>query len=108
MKSLMRGMAVTVALLATGSCLADDSAGAKSAEPSVVHKVEGAVVRAADATGRGLRKGAHAAANGIETGLKATGHGIERGAKAVGRAAQRVGDKIQGAVGSEPMPKGDG
>ena len=108
MKLLMRTMVVTLALLGTGSALADDTTTGTAPEPTVMQKVEGAVVRAADATERGIRKGAHAAASGIECGLKAAGHGIETGAKAVGRVAQRVGDKIQGVVGSEPIEKRDG
>jgi hypothetical protein len=78
---------------------------APAAQPSVVERVEKAVVRGAKAAASGVERGLKAANSGVEHGLqaaskggergaRAAASGVERGAKATGNAVQSVAKKV--------------
>ena len=69
---------------------------------SVGARVHGAIVRGAQAAGRGIEKGARAAEHGVRVGVQAAARGIERGAQATARAAQNVAKKVESASDAKP------
>lgn len=80
------------------------------ADEGVIDRTEAALVRGAEATVHGIKRGMEAAGNGIQRGAEATVHGIEvglsaadrgirRGAEATGRALQKVAEKVTPSSG---------
>lgn len=101
-----------LAAIACGSAAAQPTA---AAEPGLVDRVRGTVVRGASAAASGIEKGARAvergvqsgasaAAQGVRRGVVAAASGVERGAQAVARTAGAVAQKASGGA-SQPAEK---
>jgi hypothetical protein len=112
MAPLQMALGLTLVLAATG-LQAQAANPEPQAAPSVVEKVERAVVRGAHAAASGVECGVKAAASGIERGAKAAAGGVERGvqaaasgvqcgAKATDEAAGKVARKVGIGAASEP------
>jgi hypothetical protein len=70
--------------------------------PSVVQRVEDAIVRGAHAAASGIERGVNAARRGMATGADAAARGIDKGATATAHAADTVAGKMGVRPASAP------
>ncbi len=109
------GRSIRPLLLAVIVCGSAAAQPTTAAEPGLVDRVRGTVVRGASAAASGIEKGARAAERGVQSGASAAAQGVrrgvvaaassvERGAQAVARTAGTVAQKASGSA-SQPAEK---